>query len=37
MVASGASALTVADAGHAPALMDAPTIGAVREFLLATD
>ena len=35
MQRSGAQALTVLDAGHAPALMDAPTIRAVREFLLA--
>lgn len=32
---SGARALIVPDAGHAPALMDTPTIRAVREFLLA--
>ncbi len=30
----GAETLEVPDAGHAPALMDAPTIGAIREFLL---
>lgn len=34
MQRSGAHALTVPDAGHAPALMDTPTIRAVREFLL---
>jgi pimeloyl-ACP methyl ester carboxylesterase len=33
MERSGARSLTVAGAGHAPALMDAPTIAAVREFL----
>ncbi len=33
MVASGAEALVVAEAGHAPALMDAPTIEAIRSFL----
>jgi pimeloyl-ACP methyl ester carboxylesterase len=32
-----ARALTVADTGHAPMLMDAPTISAVRDFLLAKD
>jgi pimeloyl-ACP methyl ester carboxylesterase len=34
MQQSGARALTVAGVGHAPSLMDAPTIGAIREFLL---
>ncbi len=29
----GAAGLTVADAGHAPALMDAPAIAAIRDFL----
>jgi pimeloyl-ACP methyl ester carboxylesterase len=29
----GAEGLEVADAGHAPALLDAPTIGAIAEFL----
>jgi pimeloyl-ACP methyl ester carboxylesterase len=33
MAASGAATLEVADAGHAPALMDAPTIEAIRAFL----
>jgi pimeloyl-ACP methyl ester carboxylesterase len=37
MQRSGARALIVPDAGHAPALMDAPTIRAIREFLLAQD
>jgi len=32
---AGARAITVADTGHAPMLMDAPTIAAVRDFLLA--
>lgn len=36
MVKSGARALIVKDAGHAPALMDTPSIRAVREFLLET-
>ncbi len=35
MAHDGAATVTVADCGHAPALMDAATIGAVREFLLA--
>lgn len=35
MQRSGAQGITVPDAGHAPALMDTPTIRAVREFLLA--
>jgi len=34
MQASGAEALIVKDAGHAPALMDFPTIRAIRDFLL---
>ena len=34
MEQAGASSLTVPDTGHAPALMDAATIGAVRRFLL---
>ncbi len=34
MQQSGAKSLIVPDAGHAPALMDAPTIAAVRAFLL---
>jgi hypothetical protein len=29
----GAETLLVADAGHAPALMDAPTIAVIRAFL----
>ena len=33
MAASGAATLEVTDAGHAPALMDAPTIEAIRAFL----
>ena len=33
MEREGARTLTVPGAGHAPALMDAPTIGAIREFL----
>jgi pimeloyl-ACP methyl ester carboxylesterase len=33
MKEEGAETLTIANAGHAPALMDAPSIGAVREFL----
>lgn len=33
MAASGARTLEVADTGHAPALMDAPTIEAIRAFL----
>lgn len=33
MAASGAQTLTVADCGHAPALMDAPTIATIRAFL----
>jgi len=33
MKAEGAESLVVANAGHAPALMDAPSIAAVREFL----
>jgi len=33
MQASGAQALMVPGAGHAPALMDAPTIAAIRAFL----
>jgi len=33
MKAEGAESLVVANAGHAPALMDAPSIVAVREFL----
>jgi len=33
MLRDGSEALVVADAGHAPALMDAPTIGAIRDFL----
>jgi pimeloyl-ACP methyl ester carboxylesterase len=33
MLAAGALGFTVAEAGHAPALMDAPTIAAVRAFL----
>ena len=37
MQRSGADALIVPEAGHAPALMDAPTIRAVREFLLASE
>jgi pimeloyl-ACP methyl ester carboxylesterase len=37
MQRSGAEALIVPEAGHAPALMDAPTIRAVREFLLADE
>jgi pimeloyl-ACP methyl ester carboxylesterase len=32
---SGAQAHEVPDAGHAPALMDAETIGVIRQFLLA--
>ncbi|MCW3473969.1 alpha/beta fold hydrolase [Limobrevibacterium gyesilva] len=35
MVESGAKALTVPGCGHAPAMMDAPTIAAVRDFLRA--
>jgi pimeloyl-ACP methyl ester carboxylesterase len=35
MVKAGAHALVVPDAGHAPALMDAPTIEAIRAFLTA--
>jgi pimeloyl-ACP methyl ester carboxylesterase len=34
MEQSGARSLTIADAGHAPALLDGPTIAAVRGFLL---
>jgi pimeloyl-ACP methyl ester carboxylesterase len=34
MEQDGARSLVVADAGHAPALMDAPTIAAIRTFLL---
>ncbi len=34
MCAAGAQGHVVEDAGHAPALMDEPTIAAVREFLL---
>ncbi len=34
MEAGGARALTVPECGHAPAMMDAPTIAAVRGFLL---
>jgi len=37
MQKSGARSLIVRDAGHAPALMDAPSIRAVREFLLEQD
>jgi pimeloyl-ACP methyl ester carboxylesterase len=37
MQRSGARGITVPDAGHAPALMDTPTIRAIREFLLAPD
>lgn len=33
MAQDGATTLTVAEAGHAPALMDAPSIGAIRRFL----
>ena len=33
MQQDGAAVLTVADCGHAPALMDEPTIAAVRAFL----
>jgi pimeloyl-ACP methyl ester carboxylesterase len=33
MERSGAKSFTVLDAGHAPALMDAPTITAIRDFL----
>jgi pimeloyl-ACP methyl ester carboxylesterase len=33
MAQAGAQTLTVADCGHAPALMDAPTIAAIRRFL----
>lgn len=33
MEREGARTLTVPGAGHAPALMDAPTIGAIRDFL----
>jgi pimeloyl-ACP methyl ester carboxylesterase len=33
MAQAGAQTLTVADSGHAPALMDAPTIAAIRRFL----
>ena len=33
MAQTGAQTLTVADCGHAPALMDAPTIAAIRRFL----
>lgn len=33
MEADGATGLTIADTGHAPALMDAPTIGLIRDFL----
>ncbi len=33
MLEAGAEGLIVADAGHAPALMDAPTIAAIRAFL----
>jgi len=33
MVASGAQGFVVGDAGHAPALMDAPTMAAIRGFL----
>ena len=36
MAASGARTHIVADTGHAPALMDAPTIGVIRDFLTAT-
>jgi len=36
MVKCGARALVVPDAGHAPALMDRPTINAIRDFLGAT-
>lgn len=32
MAAGGATPLVVPDAGHAPALTDAPTIGAIRDF-----
>lgn len=32
-----AQALTIADTGHAPMIMDAPTVAVVREFLLAAD
>ena len=35
MAAGGARTLLVPDAGHAPALMDAESIAAVREFLSA--
>ncbi len=35
MQAGGAQVHTVPAAGHAPALMDAPTIGVIRDFLLA--
>ncbi len=34
MAADGAAQLTVTDAGHAPALLDPPTIAAIRGFLL---
>ena len=34
MVSAGAKLHTVADAGHAPALMDAPTIAVIRDFLV---
>jgi pimeloyl-ACP methyl ester carboxylesterase len=33
MKEEGAETLTIPNAGHAPALMDAPSIAAVREFL----
>jgi pimeloyl-ACP methyl ester carboxylesterase len=33
MRAEGAEGLVVPDAGHAPALLDAPTIGAIEDFL----
>lgn len=34
MKQDGSEGLVVADAGHAPALMDEPTIGAIRDFLM---
>lgn len=37
MVRSGAESLVVPDAGHAPALMDGPTIARVQEFLSAPE
>jgi pimeloyl-ACP methyl ester carboxylesterase len=37
MAKSGASTHVVKDTGHAPALMDAPTIKVIRDFLLEPD